>query len=48
MRTLQDVLDELDEMDVDPSEVRISRAVRNYLIKQAEGVLAAEQEEDEE
>ena len=48
MRTLQDVLDELDEMDVDPSEVRISRAARNYLIGQAKEVLAAEEEEGEE
>ena len=48
MRTLQDVLDELDEMDVDADETLISRTAFNYLIGQAKEVLAATEEEEEE
>lgn len=48
MRTLQDVLDKLDEMDVDVDEVPISRLAYNYLIGQAKKVLDAEEEEEEE
>ena len=48
MITLQDVLDRLDDMGIDPEEVPISRAARNYLIQQAKEVLAAEEEEGEE
>ncbi len=46
MRTLQDVLDKLDGMDIDADEVPISRAAFNYLIQQAKEVLAAEEEEE--
>ena len=42
MVTLQDVLDKLEDMGIDPSEVRISRAARGYLAKQAQETIAAE------
>lgn len=48
MVTLQDVLDKLEDMGIDPSEVRISRAARGYLAKQAREIIAAEEEEGEE
>ena len=48
MRTFEDVLKKLAEWDVDPGEVTISRPAYNYLIKQAEKVLAAEEEEEDE
>lgn len=48
MKTLQNVLDKLDEMDIDADEVPISRLAYNYLIKQTKEVLAAEEEEEEE
>ena len=48
MRTLEDVLKKLAEWDVDPEEVTISRPAYTYLIKQAEEVLSAEGEEEEE
>lgn len=48
MITLQDVLDALDEMDVAPNEVPISRAARNYLIGKAQEIIEAEAEEEEE
>ncbi len=49
MRTLADVLKKLAEWDIEPREVPISRPAYKYLIKQAEEVLAAgEEEEDEE
>ncbi|MFC2056943.1 hypothetical protein ACFLTO_05195 [Chloroflexota bacterium] len=48
MVTLQDVLDALDLMNIEPDEVPISRATRNYLIEKAEEVLNAENDEKEE
>ncbi len=48
MKTLQDVLQKLDEMEVNPDEVRISRAAFKYLLERAEEVITAEEEEDQE
>lgn len=47
MRTLEDVLRELDKMDVGADEIRISRAAYQYLIQKAEEVIAAEEEEED-
>ncbi|MFC1939935.1 hypothetical protein ACFLXO_04540 [Chloroflexota bacterium] len=47
MITLQVVLDELEEMDVEPGEVEISRLARNYLIGKGQKVIDAEREEEE-
>ncbi len=43
MITLQSVLDALDELDVAPNEVPISRAARNYLIGKAQELIDAEE-----
>ena len=48
MRTLEDVVQAIDRMGVDPGEVPISRPAYKYLIRQAEEVLAVEEEEEEE
>jgi len=48
MITLQNVLDKLDEMDVSPSEIEISRAARNYIIGKGKEILDAEEKEEEE
>ncbi len=48
MITLQNVLDKLDEMDISPDEVEISRAARNYLIGKGKEILDREAREDEE
>ena len=48
MRTLEDVLIELDKMDVSPDEIKISRAAYNYFIKKARDIVAAEEAEGDE
>ena len=48
MITLQNVLDALDEMDVSPSEIEISRAARTYIIGKAREIIDAEEGEEEE
>ena len=47
MKTLEDVLTKLEEWDIQPDEVPISRPAYNYLIKQAKEVLDAEEEDEE-
>jgi len=47
MKTLEDVLEKLAELDIDPDEVPISRLAYNYLIGQAKKVLDAEEAEEE-
>ncbi len=47
MRTLEDLLKKLTEWDIEPDEVTISRLAYQYLIRQAEEVLAGEEEEEE-
>ena len=48
MRTLEDVLRKLEEWNIDPDEVPISRLAYDYVIKQAKEVLAVDEEEEEE
>ena len=47
MKTLADVMDKLDEMDVEPDEIKISRATFNYLVEKAKEILAKEEAEDD-
>ena len=46
MRTLADVLVVLDEMDIDPSELKLSRTAYNYLLEKAKEVIAEEEEKE--
>lgn len=48
MKTLEDVLQKLAEMDVDTDEIRISRAIFNFFVEKAEEILSAEEEEEAE
>lgn len=48
MRTLQDVLDKLEEWDISPDEVEISRVASKYLIEKAQELIDAEEGEEEE
>ena len=43
MITLQNVLDALDELDVAPDELPISRAAHDYLIAKARELIDAEE-----
>ena len=47
MPTLEDVLQALERMGVETYEVKISRSAYAYLIKSAQGVIIAEEEEEE-
>jgi len=46
MGTLQDVLEKLDEMDIDASEVKISRAASDYIIQKARDIIDSEEAEE--
>lgn len=48
MKTLEDVLQKLEEMDVDTDEIKISRAIFNFFVEKAEEILSAEEEKEEE
>ena len=48
MITFQDVLDTLENMDVEPREIEISRLARNYLIGKGQKVIDAEEEAEAE
>ncbi len=48
MRTLQDVLDKLDTMDVEPYEIQITSVAFDYLIGLGEQIIAEEADEEEE
>ena len=47
MKNLEDVLQELDNIDVDPDEAEISRAAYDYLIEKAREIINAEEAEEE-
>jgi len=47
MSNLQEVIDTLDEWDVEPNKIPISRAARNYLLDKAREVIATEEGEEE-
>lgn len=48
MKTLADVLMALERMGIEPEEIRLSRDAYAYFIREAQKILAAEQEEEDE
>ncbi|GAG33749.1 unnamed protein product, partial [marine sediment metagenome] len=46
MGTLQDVLEKLEEMDIDASEIKISRAASDYIIQKARDIIDSEEAEE--
>lgn len=48
MRTLEDLLKALEQMDIEADEIPLSRDAYSYLIREAQKIIAAEEEPEDE
>ena len=46
MKTLEDVLEELNRLDIDTSEIKIPRDIFIYIIQKAQKILSDEEKEE--